>query len=128
MFSDADTLLLIRAMRAHGVTELEIETDGRMLRLVLAPQPVAASGPAAPPRITALSPDIGTFLPRGQDDGMAALTGGDGVAAQEILGYCTRGAVRAAITAPAAGRIADPLPRAGAVLGHGDAVFIVEQS
>lgn len=131
MFIDDDQLRLIAAMRAHGVTTLEIEAEGDLLRLALPAGPAAAPAPAARPAaapVPAISPDIGTFLPRGGDDGLPPLAEGGNVLAQEVLGYCQRGAIRAAITSPAAGRITAPFPEAGDILGHGDAVFFVEQS
>lgn len=130
MFSDDDQLRLIAAMRAHGVTTLEIEAGGELLRFALPAGPAAAPAPAASPAaasVPAVSPDIGTFLPRGEDDGLPPLTEGCHVLAQEVLGYCMRGAIRAAIISPAAGRILGPIPETSKILGHGDAVFFVEQ-
>lgn len=131
MFCDDDQLRLIAAMRAHGVTTLEVEAGGDLLRVALAAGPAAAPAPAARPAAApfpAISPDIGTFLPRGDDDGLPPLAEGDHVLAEEVLGYCRRGAIRAAIISPAAGRINGPIPETSNILGHGDPVFFVEQS
>lgn len=133
MFNDKDTDRLISAMRAHDVTTLEIETKDDLLRLVLPVQPTAtASAPpppsAAPTQHAATSPDIGVFLPRGQDDGLSALAKGHRVQAHEVLGYVVRGAVRAAITAPCAGRLAEAPPAPGTIFGFGDPILQVELS
>ncbi|WP_294931338.1 hypothetical protein [uncultured Paracoccus sp.] len=126
MFDDQDTDRLIAAMRSHGVTTLEIETDGAMLRLVLPAQ--AAPPPASTPkREAARSRDIGAFLPRGGDDGLTALGEGDGVQAGEVLGYVARGPVRVAVTAPVSGRVAGAPPTPGTILGFGDTVLEIEQ-
>lgn len=128
MFGDTDSLRLIAAMRAHGVTTIEIKAGDEMLRLVLPPQAAEAAAPSAPPLAPALSPDIGAFLPRGSDDGLTPLDEGDHVCADEVLGYVARDALRAAITAPAAGRLVGPMPKPGTILGYGDAVLHLEQS
>lgn len=129
MFDDTQLERLLQAMRQSGVSLLEIEGDQGLLRLSLplaAPQPMAAPAPATPATETARSPEIGRFLPRGGDDGLAALAPGDAVQAGETLGYVLRGSLRAAITAPRHGRIAADLPLPDAILGYGDPVFTLE--
>ncbi|MFN3273614.1 MAG: hypothetical protein ACK41U_02985 [Paracoccus sp. (in: a-proteobacteria)] len=128
MFDDKDTARLITAMRVCGVTLLEIETGDTLLRLAL-PAQVAAPGARTPPdlrREAARSPEIGTFLPRGSDDGLIPLVQGDSVQVQETVGYVTRGAIRAVVLAPTAGRIADAPPAEGTIFGFGDTVVEVE--
>lgn len=57
MFDDQDTDRLIAAMRSHGVTTLEIETGGALLRLVLPAQaaPRRRPPPSTRPRAAAIS-------------------------------------------------------------------------
>lgn len=126
MFGRDDLDHLLQAMRRSGVTSLKIEGQGQNLTLALpATAPVAA--PAKPrPALPALSPDIGQFRPRGQDDGLSAITAGDPVSAGEVLGYVATGAVLAAILAPGDGRICAPIPETGAICGYGDVLFTLE--
>lgn len=127
MFTEPEMDRLLDAMRANGVTWLEIAGDDALLRLSLPPSTAAHSAPPAPPAlIAATSPEIGSFLPRGSDDGLAALALGQDVQAGEVIGYVTRGDIRAAVTAPVAGRIAGDLPATGTLIGYGDTIAELE--
>ncbi|RDD68609.1 hypothetical protein [Paracoccus versutus] len=129
MFDKQDLARLLDAMRAHGVGTLEIEGGDMFLRLALPAGPAPATAAEAKPATAtaaACSPDIGTFLPRGSDDGLPAIAPGDAVRDAELLGYVAQGAVRAAVTAPADGIIASGIPAPGTLFGHGDPVLTLE--
>ena len=125
MFDDKDTDRLIAAMRAHGVGLLKIKRNGQSLRLVIAEQ-AAPTVPVAAPvalRIPVHSPDIGRFLPRGTDDGLAPLRSGDAVQPHEVIGYVCNGPVRAIVTPPKAGRMITDLPEGDRFFGFGDTII-----
>lgn len=126
MFTEPETDRLLDAMRANGVNWLEITGDDALLRLSLAASIAAPTAPTPPAVIAATSPEIGSFLPRGSDDGLPALAQGDDVQAGEVIGYVTRGDIRAAVTAPVAGRIASDLPASGTLTGYGDTIAELE--
>ncbi len=128
MFAQSELDRLVSAMRANGVTSLQIDGGGDRLRLVLAPPPTHPDvvAPRFPARIAAKSNGIGVFLARGSDDGLPLLAPSADVEPDEILGYLCRGAVRGLITAPAAGRLVGDPPQEGALFGYGDSVFQIE--
>jgi acetyl-CoA carboxylase biotin carboxyl carrier protein len=130
MLTQDDLDRLIDAMGRTGVTFLDIEGEDIRLRLALAPTLATAANPAPPAaRLEQVrSPGIGTFAPRGSDDGLPSLSPGGTVSKGEVLGYLARGAVRLPITAPAAGILGSELCDAGTLLGHGDPVFELETS
>ncbi len=118
MFDDADLNRLIAAMRATGTQRLVVQAGEERLRLVLAPMHHVPA-PPPPPRATPVpSPAIGTFLPRGADDGLPPLEGP--VGGGEVLGYVLHGPVRWVVAAPAAG-VAEPV--AEGPVGFGDILF-----
>lgn len=131
MFTQAELDLLIKAMRANGVTSLEVDAQDRKLKLDLAPvQSDAAQSPSSAPVTTrfalAKSPCIGHFVPRGEDDGLPSLTPASLVEAGETLGYIVQRHALALITAPAAGTVTGDIPLSGAVFGYADVVFSLE--
>ena len=130
MFDQTDLDRLITAMRATGVTTLQAESNGDQLCIVLAPGHTpcgaAASASAQPETMAAKSQGIGTFVPRGIDDGLPPLAPSAEVQPDEILGYVCQGPVRGLVTAPAAGRLISTPPESGTVFGYGDTVFQME--
>lgn len=134
MFSQTDLDRLIDAMRANAVTSLEVEAQGDTLKLDLAavqshdaPASVAAPVPSKTAQnLTAKSPCIGRFVPRGDDDGLDALAPATTVAAGDTLGYIVQNQARALIIAPNAGTVIGDTPPTGTVFGYGDVVFQLE--
>lgn len=135
MFSTDELDQIVAAMRLNGVRRLDLR-DGRSgLRFDLgegSTQPAVAAPTAvsaAPARagIAVRSPGIGTFCPRGADDGLPALEPDQKIAEGEVLGYLGQGAVRLLVTAPAAGRLCTDMPAAGTVFGFGDTVLTLER-
>lgn len=136
MLNNSELERLLGAMRASRVTTLEVNHKEQHLRLVL-PVAVAQSVPSAQPialiealpeveQISANSPTIGTFLRRGIDDGLPLLKAGMHITTGDVLGYVCLGPVRVVVGAPANGVLRDDGPDDGAMLGYGDAVFILE--
>lgn len=130
MFSQSDLDQLLAAMRANGVTRLDLRARGKRLRLDL-PAGTVPSGPStpqasAPPSIPAQSPGIGRFLPRGGGDGLPDLAPDTTVVRGEVLGYVCQGDARAIVQAPESGRLRGKAPATDEVLGFGDTVFTVE--
>lgn len=133
MFSQSDLDQLLSAMRANGITRLDVRDRDKHLRLDLPPGAAPAAPPTAAidnaPRTLAVhSPCIGRFLPRGGDDGLPLLEPDAEVTADEVLGYVGDGEARAILAAPAGGRLWGVAPAPGTVLGHGDTVFTMEPS
>ncbi|HSF64944.1 MAG TPA: hypothetical protein VLA78_11180 [Paracoccaceae bacterium] len=128
MLSVAEMDLLVAAMRRHGVTRLEVAHHRRGWRIDLAlPEGGGVSeAPPSPAPVVVASPGIGTFAPRGGDDGLPELAPGAAVMAGEVLGYVAQGPVRQIIAAPGAGTLRGPLPEAGQVCGFGDGLFEME--
>lgn len=131
MFTQTELDLLIDAMRSNGVTSLEVDAQDQKLKLDLAPvQSDAAqaltSAPVSARSVSAKSPCIGQFVPRGKDDGLPVLVPASLVEAGETLGYITQRHARALVTAPAAGTLTGDIPPNGAVFGYGDVVFSLE--
>lgn len=130
MFAQSDLDQLLAAMRANGVSRLDVRSNGKHLRLDL---PSTAMPPAwsdAPSRelrrISVKSPGIGRFLPRGEDDGLPVLEPGVAVTKGDILAYVRLGDVRLVVAAPDHGRFHDGAPSPGAVVGYGDTLFTLE--
>lgn len=121
---------LIAAMRAHGVTRLELSQPGkgRMLCLALANAASPPQLPASPRRRTVLSPGIGRWVPLREGDGLSPPEIGASLRAGDPLGHVAQGAVLQIVAAPCAGRLASPLPEAGHVCGHGDPLAEIEES
>ena len=88
-------------------------------------QTLAPPAPVAPSRIAASSPGIGTFAPRGQDDGLSPTRPGDPVQEREVLGYLCQGPARWILSAPEAGRLGD-IPAPGTLFGYGDTILTLE--
>ncbi|RPE66555.1 biotin carboxyl carrier protein [Pacificibacter maritimus] len=133
MFVQADLDRLIDAMRANGVSSLEVKSADQSLQLDLEHQahPSALSQAPAPVQVqtkSAKSPCIGRFLPRGVDDGLAEIGTDTEVQAGDTLGYIEYGVARAVVGAPVAGRVMQAAPESGTVFGFGDVVFNLEVS
>jgi hypothetical protein len=126
--------LLIKAMRANGVTRLEWsrKRKGTTLRLSLGDDTGAThrSHATETPPIPALvikSPGIGRFVPRGTDDGLKALAPGDRVGVGEPLGYIAQGeGILQLVVAPANGRFCGMARAGDHVFGFGDEVLELE--
>lgn len=131
MYSQDELDRLIDAMRANGVTSLELEAQDQSLQLDLAasyPSPAAPAAPPAVQEIPAKSPCMGRFIARGDDDGLSALERGSSVTTGETLGYIATGLLRALILAPATGRLSEALPATGTIFGFGDKIISMEKS
>lgn len=131
MFTQAELDRLIDAMRTNSVTSLEVDSDDMSLELhlpVTAAASVTPSEPIAqkPAQQVVKSPGIGTFLPRGQDDGLDGVEPQTEISAGDTLGYIVQGVVRVPIIAPTEGRTTGPTPSEGAIFGYGDVVFNLE--
>lgn len=134
MFSQTDLDRLIDAMRANAVTSLEVEAQGDTLKLDLAavqshdaPVSVVALAPSKTAQnVSAKSPCIGRFQPRGDDDGLRALVPATVVAAGDTLGYIVQKHARVLVIAPSAGAVIGDIPPTGTVFGYGDVVFQLE--
>lgn len=131
MFSQSDLDRLLAAMRASGISRLDVRDGRKHLRLdlpsgVIAPPEQATAQDAVPQTLAVHSPCIGRFVPRGGDDGLPPLEPDIEVTAEEVLGYVCDGAARAILAAPDEGRLRGTLPAPGAVIGHGDTVFTME--
>ncbi|WP_068411349.1 hypothetical protein [Labrenzia sp. OB1] len=122
---------LVTAMRANAVSSMIVEAPELTLRLVL---PDGSTGPvnAAPPsvpepaRIPVRSPGIGTFSPRGLEDGLEPIAMDRAVINGEILGYVAQGSARHAVIAPVAGTLVGELPGTGRITGYGDILMTLE--
>lgn len=128
MYEQNELDQLIAAMRATGTSSLTIKSKGKKLRLLLPPGDILAAPPATQPQDTAVSPAIGIFRARGQDDGLPPIQPQDAVFSGEILGYVALGAVLMPVAAPASGRINGTLPAPGQLCGHGDILFTIEEA
>ena len=128
MVAQEDLDRLIDAMRANGVTQLDIEGEGVAFRLALDATPPTVARAAQPraSKIPVKSPAIGTFVARGDDDGLTPLEEGAQTQHGEILGYIAQGMVRLPIIAPASGRLVGTQPDHGKLLGYGDVIFQLE--
>ena len=128
MAAQEDLDRLVDAMIANGVTHLDVEGDGMAFRLTLGATPPAATPAAQPsaPKIPAQSMTIGTFRPRGDDDGLAPLTKGAQIKLGDVLGYVAQEAVRLPVIAPVTGRLVSTPPDQGTLLGYGDVIFELE--
>ncbi|MFV0384963.1 hypothetical protein [Paracoccus sp. (in: a-proteobacteria)] len=126
MYDLAELDQLVAAMRATGTVSLTVRARGTKLclRLPSGDPP----GPDRSPRAKAnvMSPGIGTFHPRGMDDGLAPLRQQAHVVTGEILGYVAQGAALTGVIAPASGRLAGEMPRPGRICGFGDILFTME--
>ncbi|MEJ8474259.1 hypothetical protein [Roseibium algae] len=124
---------LVTAMRANAVSSLLVEAPDLTLRLVLpadsvAPMATAPTVVAKPAQISAKSPGIGTYAPRGLDDGLEPIVIGQSVASGEVLGYVALGSARQTVCAPIAGTLTGDLPEAGRITGYGDTLLTLEPS
>lgn len=128
MYDEADLDRLIAAMRATGTTALTVKARGKKLHLSLQNGAAPRAMPAPSPKPTVASPGIGLFRPRGMGDGLAMLKPRAFVLAGETLGYVAKGAALIAIAAPATGRLAGDLPKAGRICGYGDILFTMERA
>lgn len=128
MYDEADLDRLIAAMRATGTTALTVKARGKKLHLSLQKGVTPRAMPAPSPKQTVASPGIGLFRPRGMGDGLAALDPRTSVLARETLGYVAKGAALIAVSAPATGRLAGDLPKAGRLCGYGDILFTMEHA
>lgn len=122
---------LVTAMRANAVASMLVEAPELTLRLVLSDGcigPANAAPPSVPEpaRIPVESPGIGTFSPRGQEDGLEPIAIGQAVTNGEILGYVAQGSARHAVIAPVAGVLVGALPGAGRITGYGDILMTLE--
>lgn len=124
-FAEIDQV--IAAMQANGVIRLEWRhlTKGTRLSLSL---PGSHAQPPANEKttsleVTVIAPGIGTFAPRGGDDGLPPLLASAPVQARETLGYLAHGSVLHVLIAPCSGVVAGALPDAGQVFGYGDTVL-----
>ena len=124
-----DMARLIAAMRAHGVTRLELSQPrkGRMVCLTLGDTPVPQH-PATPRRHAVLSPGIGRWVPLGRGDGLSPPGTGALLRAGDPLGHVAQGGVLQIVVAPCGGRLASALPDAGHVCGHGDPLAEIEEA
>jgi hypothetical protein len=122
---------LVTAMRANAVSSMRVEAPELTLRLVLS-DGCAGAVNAAPPSVpesvwTAVkSPGIGTFSPRGQEDGLEPIAIDQAVTTGEILGYVAQGSARHAVVAPVAGVLVGALPGTGRITGYGDTLMTLE--
>lgn len=133
MFSQIELDRLIDAMRANQVVALSVEHNDQTLHLTLegaAPRRASIQDSAilrvAPQQ--ARSASIGHFIPRGTDDGLAALGPAAMITQGETLGYVAQRNIRTLVTAPVDGILASAVPDEGTVFGHGDVVFELEVS
>lgn len=127
MFSQTDLDRIVAAMRANGVTSLDLRGKRDRLRLALgAVGDVLPPAPAAPKTLTVKSPGIGQFLPRGGDDGLPVLGPDATVTEGEVLGYLCQGPARMPLCAPADGALRGTPPARDSVLGYGDILFTLE--
>jgi hypothetical protein len=119
---------LIAAMRRNRVLRLDVTHGGQRLMLELpcardlagATAVPGAGGRTDPATLPVPSPGIGTFAPRGGDDGLPSLSPGATVGAADVLGYIVQGPLRQAVVAPAAGILPSAgLPAPGQLFGHG---------
>ncbi len=128
MFSRTDLDRIVDTMERCGVTSLTVEGDGIALSLC---RPASAAAPAeeAPlsaPATTVKSPAIGTYLPRGAQDGLAPIATGHAVKAGDVLGYICQGAARIPVSAPIDGVLSGQWPETGGVIGYGDGLIALE--
>ncbi|TNJ43280.1 hypothetical protein [Phaeobacter sp. B1627] len=138
MFAESELEHLITAMRRTGVTELSVETAERSVRLALpVPAPLPASRPARdaamsgpvsgpisePVTDVVKSPGLGRFAPVGENDGLDAVSVGEPIRENQILGYVADGTVRLPVHAPCAGVLARALRDRSALVGYGDILF-----
>lgn len=115
---------VLAAMQKYGVTRLEWDHLAKGSRLSLTLADVTAEAPAAVPVAEAvIAPAIGSFVPRGGDDGLSPFTGHDLVRLGETLGYISQGPVLHLLTAPCTGTVSGPFPDIGQVFGFGDTVM-----
>ena len=128
MYEQLELDQLVAAMRATGTTSLTVKKKGKKFRLLLPPGERQIAVPAAKPQDTVVSPLIGMFRPRGEDDGLPPIQPQDAVTTGDILGYVALGAVLMPVTAPATGRINSTLPTRGQLCGHGDILFTIEKA
>ena len=131
MYSQDELDRLIEAMRANGVTSLELEAQDQSLQLDLAATYSSPAAPAAAPAVqdvAAKSPCMGRFIARGDDDGLSALDLGSSVTTGETLGYIATGLLRALILAPTTGRLSEALPATGTIFGFGDKIISMEKN
>jgi hypothetical protein len=131
MFTEPEIDRLIHAMRANAVTALDVEDgeDALHLQLSAVVAPTSAlpnSTPKSVEKTLVKSPCIGTFLPRGQDDGLDALSMPSVIPAGEALGYILHGAARACVLVSADGKLTGDIPKIGTVFGYGDVIFTMD--
>lgn len=131
MFTQTELDRLIDAMRANGVSSLEVEAQDQQLHLDLAPAPfpevpLPTVAPVSARVVPAKSPCIGRFVPRGIDDGLMHLESAQKVEAGETLGYVVQQHARAVVTAPAAGTLIGDAPQSGTIFGYGDTIIRLE--
>ena len=129
MFNQRELNGLVEAMRASGVTTLDVKNSRQRLRVVLPELDSLCPKLSGLPKLlrdTAKSPAIGTFLRRGIDDGLQPLKSGMHVETGDILGYVCHGLIRVVISASFSGVLCDLGPKNGAALQVGDTVFNLE--
>lgn len=128
MYDQHELDQLVAAMRTTGTTVLAVKTNGKRLRLTLPPGITLSDAIAAIRHVDAKSPCIGTFTPRGADDGLPLLEPGAAISTDEVLGYVAQGAALMAVIAPGAGRFTGQPPLPGQICGHGDILFSIESA
>ncbi|ADO42999.1 hypothetical protein [Ketogulonicigenium vulgare] len=118
MFTAAQRDTLLDVMRRTGTTAIYLRDGDKRLSLTLGGEAPAIHRPSQTQ--AAVSPAIGRVLPRGLDDGLAALQVGDAVNKGEVLVYVAQGLIRHPVTAPVTGTLAT-LTEA-AIVGFGDTI------
>lgn len=114
---------LLTRMLAAGLIDLDIETDGRRIRMRLGNG--SALSDAGEP-VAVLSSGIGQFRAAHPRRPGSSISLGDTVQAGATLGYLQSGPTLLAIAAPMAGTMTEILATDGDTVGFGDRVFMIK--
>lgn len=147
-----EVLKLLELMESHGLDEVEIEQEGKRIRLkksspVVAPAPVIVQAPhpaAAPAAVTAapapaapaedkslakiVSPMVGTFYRAPSPEAESFVNAGDKINAEQVVCIIEAMKVMNEIKAEMEGEIVEVLVENGESVEYGQPLFTVRRS